>query len=554
MSGPRAFHAIAIWIIGCCLLAVGVAQAQTRAWLDRDRIALGESTTLNVETDEASAPDWRPLEREYALSGHTSRRHVDIQGGRQVVRTLYGVALRPRREGLLDVPAVPVGATATPALQLSVGPAAISAARDGAAVFIEAEVDAQSPYVQQAVAYTLRLHYAVSLVSGQLEQPPPQGASLQRVGDDTQYTRDIGGQRYTVVERRFLLVPERSGTLTIPGARFTGRGVRGGMFDGLFNRGPRELSANGPPSLLSVRAVPAAAGPAWLPVHGVEVRWLDAPTTARVGSAAGFVLEAVFDGAVGTQLPDVTLRAPDNAQVLAEPPQYDETIDAGRPRVRLTRRYAVVPQAAGAMRVEGPSIAWWDVGSGAARVATAPAVTLDVAANASALDALPAPVDTADIGPRADMGGTSGGDGYWAWLTGGFALLWLATAGLAAWLYRRGARPRTDAPGRAMGVGDSTRTSTRVLRDLLRAGDPAEIERALRALVHPPAPDLDTLQRSVADPVQREALQAWQHARWGGGDLGEARARLHSAFRRGVRREARTRPRAEDLDPLYPHR
>src|SRR3546814_2150935 len=88
------------------------------------------------------------------------------------------------------------------------------------------QVDDDDPYVQQSVGYTLRLYYATPLVSGQLDQATPDGASLQRVGSDLQYTRLVGGKRYTVVERRFLLVPERSGPLTIPGARFSGRGSR----------------------------------------------------------------------------------------------------------------------------------------------------------------------------------------------------------------------------------------------------------------------------------------------------------------------------------------
>ena len=205
-------------VVLLCALATGQAFAQAQAWLDRDRIAFGETTTLNIESDETSAtPDWSPLEQDFTLSGHTSRRQVEIRNGRQTARTLHGVALRPRREGLVVVPALQVGSATTAPLQLSVGPAVVSAARDGAPAFVEAEIDTQSPYVQQAVAYTVRLYYAVPLVSGQLEQPPPDGASLQRVGSDTQFTRDIGGRRYTVVERRFLLVPARSGTLTIPG-------------------------------------------------------------------------------------------------------------------------------------------------------------------------------------------------------------------------------------------------------------------------------------------------------------------------------------------------
>src|SRR3546814_5048856 len=126
-------------------------------------------------------------------------------------------------------------------------------ARAGSAAFIETQIDDEDPYVQQSVGYTLRLYYATPLVSGQLDQATPDGASLQRVGSDLQYTRLVGGKRYTVVERRFLLVPERSGPLTIPGARFSGRGS-GGFFDDVFGNGSRELRANGAPRFKIGRA------------------------------------------------------------------------------------------------------------------------------------------------------------------------------------------------------------------------------------------------------------------------------------------------------------
>lgn len=539
-----------------CTLATGRAHAQVQAWLDRDRIAFGESTTLNVESDDASAaPDWTPLERDFALSGHTSRRQVEIQNGRQSVRTLHGVALRPRREGLVVVPALQVGSATTAPLQLSVGPAVVSAARDGAPAFVESEVDTQSPYVQQAVAYTVRLYYAVPLVSGQLEQPPPDGASLQRVGSDTQYTRDIDGRRYTVVERRFLLVPERSGMLTIPGASFEGRGVSGGMFDGLFNRGPRELSANGPPSVLSVRPLPAGiAGRDWLPVHGVQARWLEAATWARAGEATTLVLEVLFDGAVGTQLPDVALPAVDGAQVFAEAPQYDETFEDGRPQVRLTRRFSVVPQAAGPLRIAGPRIAWWDVGAGQARSAAAPALSLDVEPGA----ALPPSAATgrADVGRSAGSrpDAASGAAPAWRWLALAFALLWLLTASIAWWLYRRSTPPPTTARATTSPPVQPA-LSPRQLRALLQTGEAAEIDRALRALVVPPAPDLDALHDRLDTAEQRGALVQWQRARWGGGDLTAARHLLAAAFREGVR--TTPDPASDDdasLPPLYPRR
>ena len=126
-------------VVLLCALATGQAFAQAQAWLDRDRIAFGETTTLNIESDETSAtPDWSPLEQDFTLSGHTSRRQVEIRNGRQTARTLHGVALRPRRDGLVVVPALQIGSATTAPLQLSVGPALVSAAQtDGTELVVD---------------------------------------------------------------------------------------------------------------------------------------------------------------------------------------------------------------------------------------------------------------------------------------------------------------------------------------------------------------------------------------------------------------------------------
>ena len=112
--------------------------------------------------------------------------------------------------------------------------------------------------MQQSVGVTLRLLYSVPLASGQLDLDTPEGASLQRVGEDVQSVREVDGKRYNVVERKFLLVPERSGALKIPAPRFVGRGA-GGWMDDFLGGNSRELRATGTPKSIEVRAQPANA-------------------------------------------------------------------------------------------------------------------------------------------------------------------------------------------------------------------------------------------------------------------------------------------------------
>src|SRR3546814_18816879 len=78
---PRWFTSLACLLLFAASFA---AQAQVRAWIDRDQVALGETLTLNVETTDAGAraPDWSPPEKDFIVSGNSSSRQVEIVNGR----------------------------------------------------------------------------------------------------------------------------------------------------------------------------------------------------------------------------------------------------------------------------------------------------------------------------------------------------------------------------------------------------------------------------------------------------------------------------------------
>ncbi|MCW4454648.1 BatD family protein [Flavobacterium sp. MXW15] len=545
------------WLLAVAALCpVAAVQAETRAWLDRATVGDGETVTLNIESDQTgAAPDYAPLQADFALSGQTSSRQVRWDNGNLSSKALFGVALTPRRSGTLEIPSLRVGneRTAPLRLQVQAGAPATQARRGDEAAFIETDVDDAQPYVQQSVGVVVRLYFATQLASGELVLDTPAGASLQRVGEDRSLVREVGGRRYNVVERRFLLIPERSGPLQLDGARFNGRGV-GGFFDDFFGRGNGQLSARGPARTLQVQAQPDGAPQPWLPLQDLRLRYTATPQAARVGEAATLVLEAVATGATRAQFPELPVPSlGDAAQVFAEPAQYDETFVGGSPQLKLTRRYSIVPQQAGTLRLSGIGMDWWDVASGRARKATVPDLEIEVAAGRGGL-ALPPPAlpdaaaagssvvdDSLTLAPHASAPA-------WPWiaLAAGFALLWLLTL---AWALRRG----RGQPARE-GAPTQPRSTSHGLPDLrraLEAGGLDEVERILCDMAG--VAELDAVVARLQDPAQREALQRMQRARWGGGgDVAAARRALREALRDGPRWQAPAKAEKSELPPLYP--
>lgn len=544
---------MALALLACTLPAF----AQTRAWLDREQVTYGETATLNIETDASVQQiDYAPLTANFDVAGQTVRRSFKLVNGRSSTRSLFAVGIRPRAPGVITVPALRVGSSSTEPLRMTVTPPTVQPANSDADVFVETELDADKPYVQQAVGMVVRLFVGVNLLSGQLDQDQPADSSLQQVGEDLRYQRQIDGRRYDVIERRYLLIPERSGTLVIPGARFNGQAVSG-FFDEMFGDGRTPLSASAPAKRLQVQPIPANAPQPWLPLRDLQLRYLQVPTQARAGVATTLELELVADGASATQLPPLVFPPSKDMQVFADPPQSDMQLVDGRPRTTLRQRISIVPLHAGTLTLAGPRIDWWNATQGVARTAKLPPLQLQVTgavgkdAGSSDAGSGAVPPSATGIGMRPDAHSLATSfvamiKRGWPWLV---AMLGLALLLGWGWFARRAvvnaapARPSTPAV---------IAPKSPSLVDALKSGELSDIAHALCASAAVPGEDLDALRPRLDDVAQVAAVAALQAARWGTGDTADALAALRTAFGKGVRLRGKRRVAEELLPPLYP--
>lgn len=502
-------------------VAAAAAAAQPRAWLDRERIELGETVTLNVEiVDSMSRPDFAALERDFEIRGSSSSTQMTLAGGRAVTKALWAVALEPRREGVIAVPPVPVGNEATPPLTLTVLPPRARSAASGDPVFVETEIGTRQPYVHQAVTYTVRLYYALTLLEGQLDAPDPDGAALRRLGEDATSTQIIDEVRYNVVERRYVLIPERSGALTLAPPRFRGRTLASA---GARFGSAQTLSAMGEPFELEVRPRPAAAALPWLPARALTLDYAAPPGQARVGEPLTLTLRLRGEGLTAEQVPDIALPDVAGVQVYPEAPSYTEQVRQGRPVVEWTRRFALVAAAPGRIEIPAFGVDWWDVDADQAAHARVAATAVEILPSTT----LPAAPSATDAPALDDAPARSEpAPAIWPMLAALFASLWLLTI---AWGWRRGRR--VPAPQASADVAPASNRAAPDLRKALRDGDLDRIARALLACAPAPAPvGLSALASKLTARDQAAAVRQLESARWGGGDPVAALAALRSAF------------------------
>ncbi|MCK7594564.1 BatD family protein [Pseudomarimonas salicorniae] len=512
------------------------AKAEVRAWLDREQVALGETVTLNIEVQGAgvAAPDFSPLDAEFERRGSSSSSQISLVNGQRSATTLFAVSLQPRREGELRVPSILVGGERTPELKIAVGPSPIDTG-SGGDVFLEATLGASEVYVQQEVVYSLKLFYALSLWDGQLDAPTGEGLQSVRLGDDLKYQVERAGRRYSVIERRFALIPERSGTLTVEAARFEGTGLERGGYGGLIGSGGIRLSAAGKPLTLEVKPRPAGAEEPWLPAAELQLdstgeSW---PAEIRVGEPLSLGLQLRAKGLLPAQLPELEL--PPIAGAAVYPDQAasrDLSSGEGLAGERF-RRFAIVPQKPGTLEIPAVRLPWWDTGEHRQRWAELPARRIEVLPAAGT--AAPSDPGAASSGTPADKesfarGPASPAYGLPAWP---FMLLSLVLA-VGWWLSLRRRALQVSVPAPAAPVEPSAAAPD--LKAALREGDAHAISSALQALAPPGyGHSLRAVASALADVAQRDAVLALERHRFAPPGIEPASPveALRAAFARG---------------------
>ncbi len=602
-----------------CILLLGLVQglwvypalAQgVNAFVDRDTVAEGETLRLVIEVSgrgPSSDPDWSLLSQDFQVLGTDKSNQVNITNGTMEAKTRWIVTLAPQKTGSLTIPALTVGDQQTQAIVIKVTEAG-AASTTGATpdIFIESEVKPDTAYVQQQLTYVLRIYYAVTPHGPQLSDPKAADALVERLGDDRQYTTQRGDRRYGVIERRYAIFPQSSGTLSIespifsaqvPDTRqqsnnnnFFGQGGFLGPdpFNSLFQT-VRPVQVRGQPFQITVKPRPSnAGGGAWLPAENLTVTesWSSDPPTFRVGEPVTRTLTLKARGLTGAQLPELPLPSSADLKLYPDRSATDTQANTGVVVGQREQKIALVPTRPGTFQLPEIRIPWWDTQADAPREAVVPArkitvtgvptpstptqsipaqqatktpaATVEPNANATPEpQKTPPPTAKASQSPRLSDTLSSGAS-YWFWIALALLVAWIAT--LLLW-WRARSQVRTVSPSAdAQEMGLSQREALRELKQACQAND---VERTKNALLHwarmqwpdhPPRSVLSIAERIDHQDV-RHALTTFDRCLYQDGGHswdGEAFYRDVSDVLQAKAARMKDGPKGQVLPELYP--
>lgn len=381
------------------LLWTANAMAQFEATLDRTQVALGESLALTLTLRDADAdqpPDFDPLRKDFRILSQSTQSSVRIINGSFSRTKGWTLQLEPLREGKLSLPPLGVstdqGTQTSQAIQIEVKPTTDQPARlRDRQVQLEVSLSKEQPYLQETIAYQVRIISFTNLIQPELEPPEVDGAVLEKIGEPQQSLAIRNGQRVSITTVNYALTPMKSGELTIGPARLRAQLAQqrqggwpqpfGGFPFGGF--GYRNYNLASKSLRLTVRE-PAPGVTPWLPLGALhlEEQW-QAADPLIAGEPIGRTLTLVAEGTQGVQLPELAPTSHEGFRLYADHPQYENGIapDNATPTGTRKETHTLIPLRAGRLTVPPIRIPWWDVDEDKLKYAETPPRTIDVQPN-----------------------------------------------------------------------------------------------------------------------------------------------------------------------------
>jgi hypothetical protein len=384
-------------VFAIILLASTMAQAAgVRALVDRNQTNVGESIALQIVIEGGDGPVDLSGISDFKVLSRGSTSSFQMINGRTSRQLIHNYTLIPAKAGDLTIPSISVTINGsihrTEPIRISVSeqPSVESGRRD---VYVTAVVSQSSPWRGQQFVYTFRLFNAVQIAEAKFQAPAFDGFDAQELEDRPSRRTEINGREFIVTEVNFILVPLKTGTLTIePAVLQAGllqRSRRPRPFAGMdafFGRTEmttRILETD--PITVDVKPLPSPpAGSSFSGLVGTfdiqaslendDIRVGDSATLAVTISGSGNIMDAA-----APQVP-----APADFKTYADNPEASIQAGANGYAGSKTFRTALVPVKAGQYRIDAVGLTYFDVKTGDYRRVTTGAFDLSVAPSTTA--------------------------------------------------------------------------------------------------------------------------------------------------------------------------
>lgn len=394
-----------LWLLPLAMFATPAWAGKITAELDRTEAELGDAVVLTVTIEgerdgDPSVPDVPGL----IVNQQGYSESTVISNGRRVSELALTLVVRAQKAGEYTIPSivamldgqreatlplslkfVAAGSGAPPAGGSASSGGTTKAPKgveDTGGVFVERECANTAPYVGEQVVCAVRIFHRGNLNGAQ--RPSVNSPDFRRfsIEGDSRYQKVVGGQRYAVIEIKEVMVPTKSGKITLPPFALEARILTwskkgnplnkffdrfgGGMFNFDMNfTEEKQVTVQSEPTEFDVKPLPEANKPTGFQglVGHYDLRAEISSQQVSVGDTATVTIALSGNGVLDTASEPAAAvsELKKLGKVYPDKPEYKETI-SGDPGVisSKTFRFAVVPDKAGSFPLGGIDVPVFD--------------------------------------------------------------------------------------------------------------------------------------------------------------------------------------------------
>ena len=414
------------------ILSAAYSQAQATATLSADVVSEFESVTLTVtdRSRDESDPDFSSLETDFEITQVSTSSSIQIVAGRVDSTRKWQLELMPKRTGAINIQPLIVGNSQTNSLTLRVNPIS-ERERDyiSRTAFFETIITPREQYPQAAIYVTRRMMYTSQARIPSMPQEKKLDivdATVLPIGNRETLREVRNGIEYYVMQWRYVVFAEKSGTMRIPGEN-----ARVAIYGNQFRPQIRPIVA--PEEAITILPIPDAypRDEPWFPASSVGLTQSFEPTdtdTLNLGDALTRSIEVRARDSYQSALLPLELGSLEDVRIYPEQATMDSVLEGDRVWGTQSRSFNLVPVEPGRFVLPEFRLTWWNTETREVKVSTLPSATynvpdprgIQVPANDAQL------FDPSSVALSSDLQNGISGIDAWVYV--------LAIAGLVGWI------------------------------------------------------------------------------------------------------------------------
>lgn len=549
MSHRSLFH----FVLFLCLLYVAPVHASSfTARVDRSQLSAGESVELILESDDTThflAPDLTPLKPLFKLLNSQQLNRINESG---TPVTQWILTLLPKQTGLLIIPPLSLGELNSSPIHLHIKDFNQANIFPLEPVYIDSQLDRDWVYLQAQLILTLRIYHAIPLFADSNLTPLSlDNARVEQLGKPRTFEQHINGVRHGVIEVRYAIYPQQTGTVEIASQTFSATlaGHDPHSLTPFSARPGQRIQVQSAQIPVPIKDIPSEypADAAWLPAQQVSLEQTWTPSldnNITVGAAVTRLLQLEAKGLPESQLPSL-LPKPTNAYtVYLDKPTFSHQYSSTGALSSRHERQAFVFHNSGQHTIEAIKLPWWNTTTDQLEYAVLTEQNLQVTAASAPASLLHNELTSPMLGSNPPAN-TLNKTQLRLWQVVSLFFMLLSLVGFSLW-WRARHQPAV--------LSNSIAPSTRDLRDNLKraclSNDPHSARQALDAWVRQHSASL--LEMAAADNTLKTALDALNSALYGEVSSPWQGAGLWQAIEQHSSNKQNKTMQDEQLPPLYP--